>query len=162
MNDPSRPVPKTSIARVAPIRVRPLRQAVLRPHQPPEACVYPGDDLASTGHFAMSLEGEVVAVASVFRQAPEAGGPVRSVGADDPGAWRLRGMATTPQMRGHGHGSFLLQACLDHARANGGTRVWCNARSTAAGFYRRCGFLEDGPEFDLPGLGPHLVMVGEL
>jgi ribosomal protein S18 acetylase RimI-like enzyme len=153
MSDPRQQEDHSGIARVASVRVRPLRQAVLRPHQPPEACVYPGDDHPSTGHFAMSLEGVIVGVASVFRQAPEP---------DDPGAWRIRGMATAPEVRGRGHGAALLRACLDHARAHGGTRVWCNARSTAAGFYRRMGFREEGPEFDLPGIGAHFLMATEV
>lgn len=138
---------------VTAVEVRPLRRAVLRPHQEPEDCVYPLDDLPATGHFGAFVEGALVGVASIFQEAREG---------EDPGAWRIRGMATLPQVRGDGWGAKLLTACLDHARESGGSHVWCNARSTAAGFYRKQGFREDGPEFDLPGLGPHYVMVVEL
>jgi len=145
----------TNIARVAAERVRPLRQAVLRPHQPPEACTYPGDDLPSTGHFALILDDAIVGVSSIFREA-------REEGTEEGEFWRIRGMATAAEARGLGHGAALLQASLDHARSNGGTQAWCNARSTAAGFYRRMGFREDGSEFELEGLGPHFVMVRDL
>jgi GNAT superfamily N-acetyltransferase len=79
-----------------------------------------------------------------------------------PGDWRLRGMATAPAARGRGVGAALLRACLDHARARGGARVWCNARVTAEGFYLGAGFVPEGGRFDIPGLGEHVVMTVSL
>jgi hypothetical protein len=32
------------------------------------------------------------------------------------------------------------------------------ARTSAAGFYLRAGFVAGGPEFDFEGIGPHLRM----
>ena len=79
-------------------------------------------------------------------------------GETDPQAWRLRGMATYAEQRGQGIGGALMEACLAHVRTHGGTRLWFNARTTAAGFYRRFGFVVQGDVFDIEGIGPHVVM----
>lgn len=140
----------TTIRPIPAAQTRPLRQRVLRPHQPPEAMVYPGDDAADTLHLGAFVDGALVGIASLYREPPP--------GEVDPGAWRLRGMAVTPEAQGGGHGRALLEACLVHARRQGGTRVWCNARTTASGFYTRLGFLVQGDVFELPGIGPHHLM----
>ncbi|MGE3232262.1 MAG: GNAT family N-acetyltransferase [Thermoleophilia bacterium] len=133
-----------------------LRERVLRPGQSPQELVYPGDDHPDALHAAVRdrADGAILGVATV---APE-GHPTDP----RPGDWRLRGMATAPQARGRGLGAALLGACLDHARARGGERVWCNARGTAEGFYLRAGFAPEGGRFDIPGLGEHVVMAVSL
>lgn len=138
------------VKRVKAAEVRPLRRAVLRPHQRPEELVYPDDDGPDTLHTAGYLDGLLVATASVYREPPP-GGP-------DTNGWRLRGMAVLPEYRGKGYGAQLLEACIAHALERGGTQMWCNARSTAAGFYRALGFEAKGEEFDLPGIGAHYLM----
>ncbi len=130
--------------------VRPLRQAVLRPHQGVEELVYEGDADPATLHAGCLVDGQVVGVATVAPQ-PHPTDP-------RPGDWRLRGMATLPSQRGRGLGAQLLASCLTHAREHGGRRVWCNARTPVLGFYERFGFAADGEEFDIPDLGPHVVM----
>jgi GNAT superfamily N-acetyltransferase len=143
-----------TIAVVDPAAVRPLRQRLLRPGQAAEELVYPGDALPGARHFAAVLDGSTVGIASV---SPE---PVP--GSPDPGAWRVRGMATMPEHRERGVGAALLDACLEHAAAQGGRLAWCNARTPAAGFYARFGFAAQGGEFELPGIGPHLLMTRAL
>lgn len=145
--------------------VRPLRGRVLRPGQAPRELVYPGDDHPDALHAAIrdagpgsggrgDGSGAIVGVATV---APE--GHPRD---PRPGDWRLRGMATAPEARGRGLGAALLAACLHHARDRGGERVWCNARATAEGFYLRAGFVVEGSRFELPEIGPHVVMAVSL
>lgn len=126
---------------------RPLRQKVLRPHQRPEEIVMPGDDGPQALHAGVFADGALVAVGSVFPdpQAPDA-------------AWRVRGMATDPDWQGRGAGRQVLGALLAHAWTNGGARVWCNARTTAAGFYLKAGLAQVGDVFELPNIGPHVVM----
>ena len=68
-------------------------------------------------------------------------------------------MATAEGWRRRGLGTAILEACLDHAVANGGGEVWCNARTPALGLYERAGFEAVGDEFELPEIGPHFVMV---
>jgi GNAT superfamily N-acetyltransferase len=133
--------------------VRPLRLAVLRPHQRPEEMVWPGDDADGALHVGARLDGGDDGLAGVATIAPEP-----HPRAPAPGDWRLRGMATVPEQRGRGIGAALLAACIDHARAHGGRRVWCNARTPARSFYERAGFVAEGDVFELPEIGPHVVM----
>lgn len=130
---------------------QPLRHAILRPNQPFDATRYPLDNQPESGHFGAFLGDRLVSVASVYHE-PQPG-------EFDLGAWRLRGMATYEEERGHGIGSALVQTCLDHVRAQGGSSLWFNARTTAAGFYSRFGFEVKGAAFDIEGIGPHVVMV---
>lgn len=135
------------VERVDPEVVRPLRQRVLRPHQTVAEQVFAGDADPRAAHFAAYADdGEVIGIASIT---PEGG----------PGAFRVRGMATDPERgRGTGAGGALLMACVEHARAEGAARVWCNARTPARGFYERYGFVAEGEEFTLPDIGPHVLM----
>ncbi|MFE8597841.1 GNAT family N-acetyltransferase [Archangium violaceum] len=127
-----------------------LRHVVLRPHQRPEELVYPGDDAPDTVHFGLYVDDEQHGVASLYRE-PRPGTKSTT-------EWRLRGMAVLASNQGRGYGAALLQACIEHAALQGGTRLWCNARTTASGFYKRLGFAVEGAEFELPGIGPHYLM----
>ena len=89
-------------------------------------------------------------IVSLYRE-PRPGGPADG--------WRIRGTATEPDVRGAGYGAALVAACVEHAAASGGGELWCNARMGAVGFYRRLGFDVVSDEFDIPGIGPHVVMV---
>lgn len=136
-------VPDPLVVRaVEPAATRVLRQAVLRPHQTV-------DDLAGhepAGTYAVgAFDGDDALVA------------VGLVGPDDDG-WRVRGMATAPEHRGNGAGGAVLRALLDHATAMGATRVWCTARIEARTLYERAGFAVASEEFELPQIGPHVVM----
>jgi GNAT superfamily N-acetyltransferase len=127
---------------------RGLRGAILRPGQRPEQLIYPGDGEPDTLHAGAFHEGALVGIATVARNpCPRH---------DFPGPWQLRGMATTPQVRGLGYGRALIEACLGHVTANGGRTLWCNGRSSAAGFYTALGFTPVGEEF-VAETGPHYV-----
>lgn len=129
---------------------RPLRAALLRPGRPHEESAYPGDEASDTLHAGAFVGGTLVGVASVFREPPP--------GASDATAWRLRGMAVAPEARRGGCGRALLERCVAHVFSQGGTGLWCNARSTAAGFYLALGFESDGEEFRTPDGIPHFLM----
>jgi predicted GNAT family N-acyltransferase len=132
--------------------VLPLRSAVLRGGGP---AGMPGDDDPATVHLAArTADG---AVAGVVRLSP-APCPWREARAP----WQLRGMATDPAARGTGVGRLLLDASLELVAARGGDLVWCDARTTAAGFYERTGFTVVAGPYDKPGIGPHLGMLVEL
>jgi predicted GNAT family N-acyltransferase len=137
------------IRRIEPEEVRPLRHRVLRPGQGVEETVYPGDELDDTVHLGAFDGDRLVGIASLYRE-DRAGGPA--------GGWRLRGMATEPDVRGGGFGAELLADAAHHVRASGGDELWCNARASAVGFYRRAGFDVVSEEFEVPGIGPHVVM----
>jgi GNAT superfamily N-acetyltransferase len=148
------------VAAVPAAAVRPLRQRILRPHQTIAEQVYDGDDAPGAAHFAAFADDDTardrpIGIASIT--------PERHPLSPAPGDWRVRGMATDPDRgRGTGAGALLLAACVDHARAQDGTRVWCNARTPAVGFYARAGFATEGDEFVLPAIGPHFLMALDL
>jgi GNAT superfamily N-acetyltransferase len=129
---------------------RQFRHDWLRPHQQPWEIVYEGDDAFDTLHAGAFREEALVGVATVMRESPP--------GTDDEHAWRVRGMATLPEVRGQGYGGALLERCITHAQDHGGTLVWCMARLPAAAFYRRYGFESEGEVFELPAIGPHVFM----
>jgi N-acetylglutamate synthase-like GNAT family acetyltransferase len=127
-----------------------LRHAVLRPGLPREAAAFEGDDEDATRHFgAFAPSGEILGCLSLMRR------PWR--GAD---AHQLRGMATDPTHGRSGVGRALLAYALGAVAEETGIAVaWCNARTEAAGFYRRLGWeIVSGP-FDIPGVGPHYLML---
>jgi GNAT superfamily N-acetyltransferase len=122
----------------------------LRPNFPPETLHYPGDEAVDSLHVGAFLEGELVGIASVcLADSPNPAWP-----AD----WRLRGMAVDPKAQRQGCGRALLAACFAHIAAQGGTRLWCNARTSALPFYQALGFQAEGDAFETPGTGPHYFM----
>jgi len=128
---------------------RPLREAILRPGQPPEAYTYAADEQAQALHFAVkTAKGAVQGVASVLPEARTDGGRE---------SWRLRGMAVLPERRGQGLGRMLLQAVQAVVQQRGGG-LWCTARTNVEAFYLAHGFRREGEEFELPGGGPHVLM----
>jgi GNAT superfamily N-acetyltransferase len=141
-----RPAPE--LRRVDVEAIRPLRQEILRPSLPLEASAYAQDDEPQTAHFAAYDGDVVIGCVTVFPEALD----------DVADAWRLRGMATAESVRGTGVGALLLNAAIDHVRAEGASVLWCNARDTAEGFYARYGFAPVGELFDVPPLGPHRFM----
>ncbi|MEA2266667.1 MAG: hypothetical protein QOE27_2250 [Solirubrobacteraceae bacterium] len=132
------------VVRVVPLEAtRALRQAVLRPHETLEQMA----SRESPACFAVgAFDGEeLLAVGFVL---PDG----------EPGAWRVRGMATVPAARGRGLGRAVLAELVRHASASGASRVWCNARTPARSVYARAGFRVVSDEFELPEIGPHVVM----
>lgn len=139
-----------TIRRVPVEQVRPLRHAVLRAGRPYADSEYPQD--ATAVHVAaVDGSGAVVGCATVF---PEPYG-------DDPGAWRLRGMAVADGLRGTGVGTLVLAEAEAAARSAGARLMWCNARMTAVPFYAGRGWRGEGEEFLAEGL-PHLRMTLQL
>lgn len=67
-------------------------------------------------------------------------------------------MAVLPDFRGQGVGSEMLVCLIDAARARNMTLLQLHAQSHAAGFYRKAGFVSEGPEFDEAGI-PHIRML---
>ncbi len=140
--------------------VRPLRSSVLRPGQPAEALIYDGDDHPQACHVAAELADEVVGIATVYPEAPPASYSTLLPAVLYAGetSFRLRGMAVASDQQGRGIGAQCLKACFAHIREQGGTHMWCNARVGALTFYERMGLESVGPEFDIPGIGPHYLM----
>ena len=147
-------MPNVLVQPISAAQTRPLRGSVLRPDQPPESLVYPGDDAPEALHVGAFVDEVLLGVASLYREEPPA--------VVDDGAWRLRGMAVDPAAQHQGLGRRLIEACVAHAKSNDGTNIWCNARSTAADFYTALGFQFGSDEFNTPDLIPHFVMLVRL
>ena len=69
-----------------------------------------------------------------------------------PGAARIGRMAVIQPMRGSGVGRAVLDALVQAARAQGRREIRLHAQLSAAAFYRRAGFVEQGPQFDEAGI----------
>lgn len=144
------PAPRVDVRPITASETWPLRLSVLRPDRPLAAAQFPGDDLPSTKHLGAFHSGEIVGIASLFlAELPEQPGV---------GALQLRGMATAPTVRGAGFGRALVAASVAVAQENGMKLIWCNARTSAAGFYRKLGWARVGAQFDIPDVGPHFRM----
>lgn len=118
-------MPKLDIRPITAAETRWLRHTLLRPHQPPDTLLYPGDEAPDSLHVGAFLKGQLVGIASVTHH-PFPGAP-------DGAGWQLRGVATVPEVRGQGYGAALVHACLDHVAIQGGTILWCNGRTVSSG-----------------------------
>lgn len=138
------------IKEISAAETRPLRQAILRPHQKAEDLLYTADDHPRSFHLGAFDRAELISVASfLFDSHPEF---------DETPQFRIRGMATQPDYRGRGIGARLLESGLTRINSEGVNFAWCNARETAFAFYEKAGFEYFGEMFEPPGIGPHKVM----
>ncbi|MDK1473928.1 GNAT family N-acetyltransferase [Streptomyces sp. 549] len=135
-----------------------LRWEVLRPGLPAASAEFAEDAEPGAFHIA-AYDGDrprVLACGSFYPEGfPDPGGPGGT-------GFRIRGMASAAHVRGRGYGAAVLAAGTAQALARGADVVWCNGRTEAGGFYRRHGYRTFGPEFVIPGVGPHFVFVREL
>ncbi len=131
-----------------------IRQIVLRPNGTEEDCHFEGDNEDQTFHLGAFIEGKLVSIASFFFE--------RHPMFDEPYQFRLRGMATLDEHRKKGLSSALLKRGFPIIKQNLCHLVWCNARKEAVGFYLNNGFEAIGEEFQIDGIGPHLLMFKKL
>jgi len=141
---------KATLKKITALEARPHRQAILRPGQPVETVIYKGDDAPSSAHFALLIDDEILAIATLVQDTFPLNG--------EKNAWRMRGVATYPHAQKRGYGSMLIQASIDYALSKGGKYIWCNARNAALVFYNRNGFTQHGEKFEIPGAGFHYMM----
>ncbi|MBP8132517.1 MAG: GNAT family N-acetyltransferase [Candidatus Hydrogenedentes bacterium] len=132
--------------------ILPLRDAVIIAGTDRDTPFFPGDRDAATRHIGVFVNGRCVGCATFLVQ------PCQSAP-----AWQLRGMATAPDCRGQGLGRAMLAfAEAELPKASGARVLWCNARESAAGFYRKLGWETVSELFDVPGVGPHYRMLRRL
>ena len=74
-----------------------------------------------------------------------------------PGEGRIGRMAVLKESRGSGAGMALLDALVALAAARGLETLVLHAQTQALGFYQRCGFVAEGPEFIEANI-PHFTM----
>lgn len=128
----------------------PIRLTVLRPNKTLADCVFAHDEDRSTFHLGVFVEDKLVCTGSFYMQ--------KHPYFKDEDQCQLRGMATLPEYQGKGMGKRLIQKALELLFARNLELFWCNARSTAIGFYQGQGLQTIGNEFEVSGIGPHYVM----
>ena len=130
-----------------------LRHAVLRPGRPLDTARFAGDDEMTTVHVGVFDGTSVVGCASVMWRPLD----------DGEDAFQLRGMATAPDRMRQGIGRAVLRYLEeDIARAAGMRVLWCNARTSASGFYAGAGWKLASAVFEVPDVGPHVRMIHRL
>lgn len=131
-----------------------LRSQILREGRPLDQCQFEGDNEDQTFHLGAFIDEKLVSVASFYLDKhPELSGEYH---------YRLRGMATAQEFRRQGLSSALLRTAFPMIKKNSVHLVWCNARSSAIGFYHKVGFEKVGSEFEIPDVGPHYLMFIEI
>ena len=133
-----------------------LRHRLLRAGLPKDSAHFPGDEIPSTWHLAVSN--------SPVKDAPPiCCGSFMLNSYKDETAWQLRGMATETGYQGKGFGGELLRCGETMIVVDSKVRLfWCNARVPAIRFYEKHGWKVDSEEFDIPTAGPHRRMVKRL
>ena len=141
------------VRRAALDEIFPLRHAELRTGLPRETARFDGDDDPTTVHVgAFDPDGAVVGCTTLMRRAYEGGDGVQ-----------LRGMATRRDCARTGIGTRVVGFAETLVRSHWELDLlWCNARTSAAGFYGRLGWRVVSAEFDVPGIGPHVRMLRRL
>jgi ribosomal-protein-alanine N-acetyltransferase len=135
-------------------QTRIVRHPVLRAGFPVETTILDHDDDPTTLHLG-AFDGEHLVGVATFFPEPYPNDPKQP-------AWRLRGMATLPDMQRRGIGKALMLRGIDAAAKAGARLMWFNARTTALPFYRSLGFVAVGEEVVHPMSGPHYVMFKQL
>ncbi|MEO0964074.1 MAG: GNAT family N-acetyltransferase [Planctomycetota bacterium] len=163
--------------RIVPVPVDlilPLRHRILRPGLPLDTARFPGDADPATLHLAAYQDDSSspggADVSPVDPPEPTSApsrdssllGCVSIYAAPDPTPgsdrrYQLRGMAVDDGQRGRGIGAALL---ADVHRRYPPHTLWCNARTIAERFYQSLGWQTVSDVFDIPTVGPHVVMHG--
>jgi GNAT superfamily N-acetyltransferase len=127
-----------------------IRHRILRPHGTLEDCIFKGDNDEMTFHLGAFVDKRLVSVASFYFE--------KNHLFPEPYQYRLRGMATLPEYQNQGLSSALLKTAFPVIKNNQCSLLWCNAREKAVGFYSKVGFKPKGELFNVPNIGPHVLM----
>lgn len=131
---------------------KPLRHKVLWPHIELEKdCVIDIDQREDAIHLGCKdAQGNIIGVCSLFE--------MTTPKLDFPKQYRLRAMATDPEVRGAGAGRRIVQHALELIESKGYDVLWCDAREVALGFYERMGFDRIDEWYQVRNIGPHQLM----
>jgi predicted GNAT family N-acyltransferase len=120
----------------------PIRHCVLWPDKQLSFCKVDGDDAAS--HYGVYLNNTLVSIASIYVEGRVA---------------RLRKFATLEDFQGRGAGTQLINYIVAELKQAGIEIFWCDARTTAVGFYKKFGMEVQGAEFVKSGIGYYKMEV---
>ncbi|KAK7960900.1 hypothetical protein PG996_011541 [Apiospora saccharicola] len=162
-------LPSFTIRAITPAETHNLRHRVLWPHKPMSYVQLDEDDQGH--HFGVFLEDAAPLLPPNLQhleqpQVDSSAMPTEPVSvismffaedANQKKEARFRKFATEPQWQGRGVGSALLRYAIVFAVTEGAEAVWCDARTSALGFYQRFGLDAEGEEF-LKGDVPYFKM----
>ncbi|WP_340023413.1 GNAT family N-acetyltransferase [Paenibacillus sp. FSL K6-1096] len=111
-----------------------LRHEVMWPEREPDYIKLDDDDKGV--HYGLYQGERLVSVLSLFINGTEA---------------QLRKFATLELEQGLGYGTRLLKAVLEEAEQAGVRRIFCNARTYKAGFYKKFGMQTTNQVFSKGG-----------
>lgn len=135
--------------------IKALRYKVLWPHlDGVDSCQIPPDKDETTFHIAAILGDKVVGTSTFILDINEK--------FEEKNQYRLRAMATDPEIRGFGVGAKIIEFALNELQDKGIKLLWCDARLIATGFYERLNFKIKGQVYEVPKIGPHKLMYIEL
>lgn len=124
-----------SIEQIRPQLTWRLRHEVLYPNEPLQAMRMDEDDHGS--HFGAFINNELVGIVSIFQRNNDI---------------QFRKFAVRADMQGKKIGNRLLAHITTYAGHNNCSRIWCNARLSAIGFYAKNGFTSTGDTFSKNGV----------
>ncbi|WP_461453620.1 GNAT family N-acetyltransferase [Mucilaginibacter sp.] len=93
-------------------------------------------------HFGAFKDGWLVGVISLFQKGND---------------FQFRKVAVDPSVQNMGIGSLMLNYVTAFAKAEGGKRIWCNARLSAVSFYAKHGFEQTGSTYSKMGIDYELM-----
>jgi phosphoribosylformimino-5-aminoimidazole carboxamide ribotide isomerase len=111
-----------------------LRQQILYPTQ--KLYEIELDEDQQGIHFGVFTNDSLVGIISLFQNDT---------------SFQFRKLAVLPEYQKMGIGNSLLNRVEEFARAEGGTVIWCNARTSAIGFYMKAGYVHTGKLFSKNG-----------
>lgn len=131
--------------------VLPLRSKMLRGGADIATCVLPTDNTEGIFHLAYYVSKTEIATVGTFYP--------QNIEGREAFGYQLRGMATDTPFFGKGYGAELIKYAVDYIKAAKAEYIWCNARTSAINFYKKQGFEIVSEEFEIPGVGPHYIMI---
>ena len=140
----------TIIKKIAAKETYSVRLPVLRKGKPIESCQFDGDNLATTQHYGIYLDNELVGIISLFKK--------NNSTFSQKNQYQIRGMAVLENHRKKDYGKALLIYTEEECKNQEVDLIWFNARIEAIGFYEKMGYQKKGTPFDIPDVGEHIVM----
>ena len=136
---------------LTPEETRPLRHKVLWPHiEKTEDCVINIDHREDAIHLGAIHNDRIVGICSLFEMTTQK--------LNEEKQYRLRAMATDPDVRGTGAGRAIVEKALEIIASKGYDVLLCDARKVALGFYDRMGFDRIDEWYEVRNIGPHQLM----
>ncbi|WP_438962443.1 GNAT family N-acetyltransferase [Nonlabens sp.] len=144
------------IRSISALETYPVRHPILRAGRPIEECYFNGDELDTTVHLGVFINGTITAVASYLQHQDPTVEPLTSLKKEQ--CYQLRGMAVLQDMQGKQLGKKLLLHAEQLFMNKGVKALWFNARAIAIPFYEKMGYHKASGAFEITPIGTHYKM----